>query len=92
METDLPGGGVNISAVNGRRRWPIGGPPGSGLWWEHRVGGGSWQDDPRWFRPANDQYRTFYAPRTDEICGISGELRPLGLTAEGPITWAGREA
>ena len=38
METDLPGGGVNISAVNGRRRWPIGGPPGSGLWWEHRVG------------------------------------------------------
>ena len=92
METDLPGGGVNISAVNGRRRWPIDGPPGSGLWWEHRVGGDPREDDPRWFWLANDHYWTFYALRTDGICGISGELRPLDLTVEGPITWAGREA
>jgi hypothetical protein len=29
---------------------------------------------------------------TDEISGISGELRPLDLAVEGPVTWAGREA
>ncbi len=92
METDLPGGGVNISVVNGLRRWPIGGPPGSGLWQEHRVGGGSREEDPLWFRLALDHYWTFYPLLTDEICGISHELRPLELTAEGPVVWAGREA
>ncbi len=92
METDLPGGGVNISVVNGLRRWPIGGPPGSGLWQEHRVGGGSREDDPRWFDLATDHYWTFYALLTDEICGISGVLRPLDLTVEGPVVWVGREA
>jgi hypothetical protein len=53
------------------------------------VGGGSRDDEPRWFDLANDSYWTFYALRTDEICGISGELRPLDLTIEGPLVWAG---
>lgn len=92
LETGVPGGGVDIFACNGRRRLPIGGPPGSGLVWDRRVGAGSRENDPRWFRRANDHYWTFYALRTDEICGISGELRPLDLTVEGPIAWAGREA
>ncbi len=60
LETHLPGGGVNISACNGRRRLPIGGPPGSGLVWKHRVGGGSREDDPRWFHLATVHYWNFY--------------------------------
>jgi hypothetical protein len=36
LETEVPGGGVNISAVNGRMNW-----------WEHRIGTGSREDDPR---------------------------------------------
>ncbi len=92
VETEVPGGGVNIFASNGRRRLPIGGPPGSGLVWDRRVGAGSRKDDPRWFWLAGDHYWTFYPLLTDEICGISGELRPLDLTVEGPLTWAGREA
>jgi len=92
VETEVPGGGVNISACNGRRRLPIGGPPGSGLVWENRVGAGPREDDPLWFRLALDHYWTFYALLTDEICGISYELSPLDLTVEGPVTWAGREA
>ena len=36
METEVPGGGVAISASKGRRRLPIGGPPGSGLVWDRR--------------------------------------------------------
>jgi hypothetical protein len=92
LETGLPGGGVDISACNGRRRLPIGGPPGSGLVWDRRVGANPPEDDPRWFRLAGDHYWTFYPLLTDEICGISGELRPLDLTVEGPVTWADREA
>jgi hypothetical protein len=49
METEVPGGGVAITASKGRRRLPIGGPPGSGLVWNRRVGAGSREDDPRWF-------------------------------------------
>ena len=92
METGVPGGGVHICACNGRRRLPIGGPPGSGLVWDRRVGAGSREEDPRWFWLAGDHYWTFYALRTDEICGISGELLPLDLTVDGPVVWAGREA
>ena len=51
-------------------------PPGiwgafGGIAW-----GGSREDDRRWFDLANDPYWTFYGLRTDEICGISHELRP----------------
>jgi hypothetical protein len=35
---------------------------------------------------------TFYALRTDEICTISPELRPLDLTVEGTVVWVGRQA
>jgi hypothetical protein len=92
METRVPGGGIAISACKGRRRLPIGGPPGSGLVWEHRVGAGPRRDDPRWFDLADSHYWNFYALLTDEICGISGELGPLDLTVDGPVAWAGREA
>lgn len=55
-------------------------------------GGGSREDEPRWFDLANDHYWTFYVLLTDEICGISSELRPLDLAVEGTVEWAGREA
>jgi len=41
---------------------------------------------------ATDHYWTFYPLLTDEICGIPQELRPLDLTVESPVKWAGREA
>jgi hypothetical protein len=50
METEVPGSGVAIAACRDRRRLSIGGPPGSGLWWDRRVGAGPRQDDPAWFR------------------------------------------
>jgi hypothetical protein len=94
LEVDRPDGGVNIFASNGRT--PSGAPPPGpqymGRFWRHRVGGGSQEDDPPWFAIANDQYWTFYALLTDEISGISGRLRPLDLTVEGMVVWAGREA
>ena len=94
LESDRPDGGVNILASDGRT--PIVGPSGMeqymGRFWRHRVGGGSHEDDPPWFDVANDHYWTFYALLTDEISGISGRLRPLDLTVEGTLLWAGREA
>jgi hypothetical protein len=94
LETDLPSDGVSILASNGRTRsgLPSPGPQYEGRFWRHRVGGGSHEDDPRWFDLATDHYWTFYALLTDEICGISHELRPLDLTVEGPLLWADREA
>jgi hypothetical protein len=93
METEVPGGGVEITASKGRRRLPIGGPPGSGLVWNRRVGAHSREDDPRWFMQATDHYWMFYALLTDEISGISHELSRLDLiTVEGQVVWAGREA
>jgi hypothetical protein len=56
IETEVPGGGVAIAASTGRRRLPIGGPPGSGLVWERRVEAGAREDDPRWFALATDHY------------------------------------
>ena len=88
----MPGGGVDISACNGRRRLPIGGPPGSRLVWDRRVGAGPCENDPRWFPLAGDCYWTFYPLLTDEIYGICGELSPLELSVEDPVTWAGRGA
>ena len=94
LEADRPDGGVNILASNGRTRSdaPPFGPHYVGRFWRHRTGGGSRDEDPRWFDLANDHYWTFYALRTDEICGISHELSRLDLTVEVPVVWAGREA
>ena len=92
METEVLGGGVEIAVSKGRRRLPIGGPPGSGLVWKRHVGCGSREDDPRWYMQATDHYWTFYPLLTDEICSISHELHPLDLTVEGPVVWAGCEA
>jgi hypothetical protein len=92
METEVPGGGVAIYACRGRRRLPIGGPPDSGLWWNHRVEAGPREYDPPWFRLALDYYWTFYPLLTDEICGISYELESLEPRIEGRVWWAGREA
>ena len=91
-ELDLPDGGVDIAACFGHRRLPIGGPPGSGKIWGRRIGGGRRDDDPTWVWVALDIYWTFYPLLTDEICGISHELRPLDLTVEDSVSWAGREA
>jgi hypothetical protein len=92
METQVPGGGVAIAACRGRRRLPIGGPPGSGLCWYRRVGAASRENDPPWFDLALDHYWTFYPLLTDDICGISFELSNLDLAVEGTVAWAGREA
>jgi hypothetical protein len=94
LEADRPDGGVNILTSSGRTPSgiPPPGPQYMGRFWRHRVGGGSWEADPRWFGLADDHYWTFYALRTDEICGISGEPGTLDLTVEGLLTWAGREA
>jgi len=94
LEADRPDGGVNILASNGRTLSgaPPPGPQYEGRFWRRRVGGGSRKEDPPWCDLANDHYWTFYALRTDEISGISGRLRPLNLTVEGPVVWAGREA
>jgi hypothetical protein len=96
LEVDRPDGGVNILASNGRTPSGSGLPPHvpkyMGRFWRHRVGDGSYEDDPPWFDIANDSYWTFYALLTDEISGISSRLRPLDLTVEGTVVWAGREA
>jgi hypothetical protein len=96
LETEVPGGGVDISAVSGWSQSdlpPHAHSPEHEAWfWRHRIEAGPREDDPRWFRLADDHYWTFYALRTDEICGISGELSPLDLTVDGPVTWAGRKA
>jgi hypothetical protein len=95
LEADRPDGGVNILASNGRTRSdaPPFGPQYMGRFWRHRTGGGSHEEDPRWFDLAKDHYWTFYALLTDEICSISHELRALDLiTVEGQVVWAGREA
>ena len=88
----MPGGGVDIAASNGRRRLPIGGPPGSGKIWNRRAGGGPREDDPRWLFPALDYFWTFYTLLTDGMAGISHELSRLDLRVEGSVPWAGREA
>ena len=92
METEVLGGGVAIAACRGRRTLPIGGPSGSKLVWDRRVGAGSHEDDPAWFRLALNDYWTFYPLLTDVICGISYKLGRLELRVEGEVTWAGREA
>lgn len=82
LETEVPGGGVNISAINGYMRF-----------WRHRVGAGPREDDPPWFHLAHDHYWTFYSLVTDEICGISYELERLEPRVEEVgVRWAGREA
>ena len=91
-ELELPGDGVDIAASNGRRRLPVGGPPGSGLTWDRRIGGGPRVDDPRWISVALDTYWTFYPLVTDGMAGISHELSRLDLRVEGSAPWAGREA
>ena len=74
LETEVPGGGVHISAINGYMRF-----------WRHRVGARSREDDPPWFDLALDQYWTFYALLTDEICGISYEFERLDPRIEGRL-------
>ena len=92
METEVPGGGVAIAACRGSRMLPIGGPIGSRRVWERRVGAGSHEDDPAWFRLVLNNYWRFYPLLTDVICGMSYKLQRLALRVEGEVTWAGREA
>jgi hypothetical protein len=50
QELDLPGGGLEIQVSTGRMRTRAApeGPPGTSEEWEHRIGGGSFSNDPRW--------------------------------------------
>ena len=90
--TALPGGGVSIKASTGRRRLPIGGPPGSNKVWYRRTDGGSRRDDPPWLRLAGENFWTMYPFDPAGYAGIDLELGLLDLSVEEGVTWAGREA
>ncbi len=91
QETELPGGGVDIAASAGPGRVPIGGPPGSGYVWNQRIGAGQRADDPSWLM-GTDIFWTMYPFDPAGIAGVDRKLERLDLVAEGPVTWAGREA
>jgi len=87
-ELELPGGGVEIAASTGRRRLPIGGPPGSGKVWNRRIGGIRRAEDPSWLM-GTDTFWTKYPFDPAGFASIDLELGRLDLEAEGPISWAG---
>jgi hypothetical protein len=94
QETELPGGGVDMWVSTGRMR-AIGtpeGPPGTSEQWHQRIGGGRREDDPSWLIPTADTFWTMYPFDPAGFCSLDGELERLDLVAEGPVTWAGREA
>lgn len=92
QELELPAGGVHIVASSGRRQLPVGGPPGSGKVWEHRVGGAPASTDPSWLPPLPDTFWTMYPFDPAGFAGLDGELERMDLKVEGRVPWAGREA
>jgi hypothetical protein len=91
-ELDLPAGGVDIAASFGRRRLPIGGPPGSGKVWDRRIGAGRRDDDPGWIWLATDNFWTMYPFEPDYGTALTVMLDDLDLRVEGRVQWAEREA
>ena len=92
QELELPGGGVNITASTGRRRLPIGGPPGSNKVWHRRTNGGSRRDDPQWLFLADHNFWTMYPFDPAGFAGIDSELERMELSVEEGVYWAGRAA
>ena len=93
QELELPGGGADIAVSTGRMRsrGTPERPPGTSEMWECRIGGGSRSDDPAWLM-ATDTFWTMYPFDPAGFCSLDCELGRLDLVAEGPVTWAGREA
>ncbi len=94
QETELPGGGVDIRVSTGRMRirGTPEGPPGISEHWHQRIDGGPREEDPTWLIATADTFWTMYPFDPARIAGLDGELESLNLQAEGPVTWAGREA
>jgi hypothetical protein len=93
QETELPGGGVDITVSTGRMR-TVGtteGPPGTSEMWECRIGRGHPSGDPGWLM-ATDTFWTMYPFDPAGFASIDGELEQLDLEVEAPVLWAGREA
>jgi hypothetical protein len=81
-----PGGGVDISAWDGR----IVGSRGTDTVVNSRTGGSSREDDPLWLVLAQDSFWTTYFFDPDGIAGLP--LYRLDLSVEGKTRKAGREA
>ena len=81
-----PGGGVDISAWDGR----IVGPSGTDTVVNSRIGGGSREDDPPWLGLAQDSFWTTYLFDFDGIAGFPLDSRELSVV--GKTRKAGREA
>lgn len=86
VELEIPGGGVDISAWDGR----MVGPSGMDTVVDSRIGGGSREDDPFWLGLAQDSFWTTYLFDPDGIAGLP--LHRLDLSVEGETRKAGREA
>ena len=94
QETELPGGGVDVWISTGRiriRGTPEG-PPGTSEQWHWRTRGGRREDDPSWLIATADTFWTMYPFDPAGFCSLDGKLQQLDLQAEGPVTWAEREA
>jgi hypothetical protein len=85
-EEVYPGGGVDISAWDGR----IAGPRGTDTVVHSRIGGGPREGDPPWLDLAQDSFWTTYLFDPDGIAGLP--LDQLDLRVEGRTRKAGREA
>ena len=81
-----PGGGVDISAWDGR----IVGSRGTDTVVNSRIGGRPREDDPLWLGLAQDSFWTTYLFDPDNIAGLP--LYRLDLYVEGKTRKAGREA
>jgi hypothetical protein len=81
-----PGGGVDISAWDGR----IVGSSGTDTVVNSRIGGGPREDDPLWLVLAQDSFWTTYLFDPDNIAGLP--LSVQDLSVEGKTRKAGREA
>ena len=81
-----PGGGVDISAWDGR----MVGPSGTDTVLHSRVGGGPREDDLPWLRRARDSFWTTYLFDPDNIAGLPPGC--LDLSVEGETRKAGRRA
>ena len=91
LELDLPrevypGGGVDISAWDGR----VAGPRGLDTFVRNRIGGGSPEEDPHWVNLARDSFWTTYMFDFDGIAGFPLDGRELSVGGE--TRKAGREA
>jgi hypothetical protein len=86
VELEIPGGGVDISAWDGR----MVGPSGTDTVVNSRIGGSPREDDPLWLSLAQDSFWSTYLFDPDGIAGLP--LHYLDLRVEGETRKAGRAA